>query len=69
MAPLESWEVDLKIQAPVRLVNSHVISENQIRLNIVKKSKGDFPFNFAHKYMKDNSNQIYDELVLTLIDI
>lgn len=69
MSPLDSWEVDLKIKAPVRLVNSHVISEDQIRLNIVKKSIRDNPFNFGHQALKNTYQTIYNELMLTLIAI
>lgn len=69
MSPLESWEIDLKIKAPVRLINSHVISNEQIRLNLVKKSIRGHPFNFGHRALQNTYNTIYDQLMLTLIDL
>lgn len=69
MAPLNFWENELSMKAPIRLENKHVISDSQVKLNILKKGITGKPFNFGYQYIKNDSDAIYKDLVLTLLEV
>lgn len=69
LSPLDSWESELAIEAPIKLVNKHVISEKQVTLNIVKKNLQGHTFDFRFKNVIENSLNIYRELTETLFEI
>lgn len=69
LSPLDSWESELGIEAPIKLVNRHVISEKQVTLNIAKKNLQGHSFDFRYKNLSENSLSIYRELTETLFEI
>lgn len=54
MSPLDSWEHELGISAPVRLANSHVITDDQISLNIVKNNANNRPMHFSFTALQND---------------
>lgn len=69
MAPLESWESELNIVAPIKLINPHVINEHQVRLNVLKANFAGRPFDFRYQTMQLSSDEIYADLIETILHI
>lgn len=67
MSPLDSWEKDLNIEAPIHLSNKHVISPQQIRLNIIKNSIDNTLFKFTHNIIESTDDKLYYNFVESLI--
>ena len=64
LTPLASFQAELQVPFENQLVASHVISTEQVNVQIISRSVNNHPFNFS--YPNRDKLWMYEELGLTV---
>jgi len=64
---MNSFEAELQLEFKYKLENPHVIPNEQVQLNILRRSENNVPFNFSYQN-KDNTEML-DDLAFTVAKI
>ena len=67
LSPFPSFQQELKLEFPLTLENPHVISNQQIKISVVKRGVNGNPFNF--NFQNKNNMEMVDDLGATLAQV
>ena len=64
LSPFPSFQAELQLEFDYKLENPHVIKDDQVHIQIIKKSVNEVPFNF--NYANKDNFEMLDELGYTI---